>query len=64
VPHDVTVLVAFAVDYVVELLLVRNRSQYVRREWTSALVVVSQGLALVPALTGFGVLRVCARRVR
>jgi voltage-gated potassium channel len=55
---NVTVLIAFAVDYLVELILARNRRRYVRTEWTSALVVLSQALALVPAAAGFGVLRV------
>ena len=51
------VLAAFLVDYIVELALARNRSSYVRREWTSLLIVVAQAIALVPALTAFGVLR-------
>lgn len=55
---NVIVLVAFAVDYVVELLLARHKGQYVRGEWTSLLIVAAQALALVPSLTGFGVLRV------
>ena len=55
---NVLVLIAFAVDYVVELGLASNRRQYVRHEWTSLVIVVSQGLAVVPALSGFGVLRV------
>lgn len=52
------VLVAFAVDYVTELLMARPKHRYVRSEWTSLLIVVAQAVALVPALTGFGVLRV------
>jgi voltage-gated potassium channel len=55
---NVVVLVAFAVDYVVELVMARPRHRYVRSEWTSLLVVAAQGIALLPALTGFGVFRV------
>jgi voltage-gated potassium channel len=55
---NVVVLVAFALDYVAELLLASDRRSYVRREWTSALIVVTQALALVPYLAGLGVLRV------
>lgn len=54
---NVVVLVAFAVDYLVELSLARRRWQYVRHEWTSLLIVSSQALAVVPSLAGFGVLR-------
>jgi voltage-gated potassium channel len=55
---NLVVLVAFAVDYLVELSLVENRRSYVRHEWTSALIVVTQALAVIPGLSGFGVLRV------
>jgi voltage-gated potassium channel len=55
---NVVVLVAFAVDYVTELLLARPKRRYVRGEWTSLLIVAAQAVALIPALTGFGVLRV------
>src|SRR5690349_24533095 len=48
---NVAVLVAFAVDYLVELTLASHRSVYVRREWTSLLIVISQAIALIP---GFG----------
>lgn len=51
------VLVAFAVDYVVELLSTRERAAYVRHEWASLLIVLSQGLALLPVLAPLGVLR-------
>src|SRR5438067_1222663 len=36
---NVVVLVAFAIDYFNELRLVRMRRTYVRREWTSLLIV-------------------------
>lgn len=55
---NVVVLVAFAVDYVVELRLARRRQRFIRAEWTSLLIVVAQAVALVPSLAGFGVLRV------
>jgi voltage-gated potassium channel len=50
--------VAFLVDYIVELSVARDRKSYIRHEWTSPLIVVSQGLALLPALGALGVLRV------
>ena len=52
------VLVGFAVDYVVRLALTANRARYVRTEWASLLIVITQALALVPTLSAFGVLRV------
>jgi voltage-gated potassium channel len=55
---NLLVLVAFAVDYVVELCVAGNRSVFVRSEWTSALIVVTQALAVIPGLSGFGFLRV------
>lgn len=55
---NVVVLVAFAVDYLVELALARRRIRFVRGEWTSLLIVVAQAVALFPALAGVGVLRV------
>lgn len=55
---NVAVLVAFAVDYIVELWLTNNRREYVRREWTSLLIVIAQALAVVPVLAPFGLLRV------
>jgi voltage-gated potassium channel len=54
---NIGVLVTFAVDYIVELVLARNRGQYVRSEWTSLLIVVSQAVAVLPGLGGVGVLR-------
>ena len=52
------VLIAFATDYIVELSLAADRWQYTLREWTSATIVLAQALALIPAVCGFGVLRV------
>ena len=54
---NVAVLVAFAVDSIVEISLTRKRGMYARREWTSAVIVVAQAVALFPALAGFGALR-------
>lgn len=55
---NILVLLVFAVDYVIELVLAHPRGRYVRSEWTSLLIVLAQAVALVPALTGFGALRV------
>ena len=55
---NVAVLVAFALDYFVELALASNQHAYVRHEWTSLVIVVTQAMALLPALAAFGVLRV------
>ena len=55
---NLLVLAAFLVDYLVELALARNRSVYVRKEWMSPLIVISQAFAVIPSLAGFGVLRV------
>lgn len=54
---NLTVLIAFAFDYLVELLLSDNRRRYVRTEWTSLLIVIAQAIALVPALAAVGALR-------
>jgi voltage-gated potassium channel len=65
---NVIVLVAFAVDYVVELALARSRRLYARSEWSSALIVLAQAIAVVPGpgLGAFGLLRAArgARAVR
>jgi len=55
---NVVVLAAFAIDYVVELALATERPSFVRREWTSLLIVVAQAIALVPGLGAAGSLRV------
>ena len=54
---NLVVLIVFATDYVVELVLARARLRYVRSEWTSLLVVLAQAAAILPGLAGFGVLR-------
>lgn len=55
---NVVILVAFAIDYLVEIAVSSSRSSYVRGEWTSLLIVISQAIALVPALAFAGVFRV------
>jgi voltage-gated potassium channel len=54
---NVLVLVAFALDYIVELRLASDRRRFVRHEWTSLLIVVSQLIAVVPGFQAIGVLR-------
>lgn len=55
---NVVVLVAFAGDYVVGLALASRKGEYVKKEWSSLLIVLAQVLALVPSLASFGVLRI------
>ena len=54
---NVLVFIAFAIDYIVELIVTRKRLTYVRTQWASLLIVISQFLALLPALGFLGVLR-------
>jgi voltage-gated potassium channel len=54
---NILVLVAFAVDYIVELVLASPRPAFVRHEWTSPLIVISQMMALIPGLAATGSLR-------
>ena len=54
---NVLVFIAFAIDYTVELIVTRKRLTYVRTQWASLLIVISQFLALLPALGFLGVLR-------
>lgn len=55
---NVVVFVAFAVDYIVEITLAGDRRAYVRHEWTSLLIAISQGVALLHVLQIFGAVRV------
>jgi hypothetical protein len=50
--------VAFAVDSLVKFRLANGKRNYVRGEWTSLFIVVSQAMALAPALAGLEALRV------
>jgi len=54
---NVLVFIAFAVDYGVELAVTNKKSAYVRSQWASLLIVVSQFLALLPSLGFLGILR-------
>jgi voltage-gated potassium channel len=54
---NVLVFIAFAVDYLVELSITKKRVTFVRTQWASLLIVVSQFLALLPALGFLGILR-------
>lgn len=54
---NVLVFIAFAVDYVVELAVTHQRVVYVCTHWASLLIVISQFLALLPALGFLGILR-------
>ena len=60
---NATVFAAFTFDYLVELTLTGDRRRYLRTEWTSFLIALSQGLALLPALGFLGAARF-ARAVR
>jgi voltage-gated potassium channel len=54
---NVVVFAAFAIDYLVELAVTFNKLKYVKSQWASLLIVVSQFLALLPALGFLGILR-------
>jgi voltage-gated potassium channel len=56
---NVVVLVAFVVDYVVELAVARpgHRRAFVRAEWLRLLVLLAQAISVLPGLAGFGALR-------
>lgn len=60
---NLVVLVAFATDYLVGLILASDRRSFVRHEWLELLLVISQALVFVPSLTAFGILR-AARALR
>lgn len=60
---NVLVFIAFAVDYATELAVTHQRVVYVRTHWASLLIVISQFLALLPALGFLGILR-SARALR
>ena len=54
---NVVIFAVFAADYVVELVKTEDRRAYVRGEWLMALVVVTSGVALIPAAGAIGALR-------
>lgn len=54
---DLIVLIAFLMDYVVELILSNNKTKYIKTEWLSAIVTIAQAVALLPSLGIAGVFR-------
>jgi voltage-gated potassium channel len=60
---NLTVFIAFAVDYITELFLTTQRRTYFRTQWSSLAIVIAQLLALLPALGFLGVFR-AARALR
>ena len=60
---NLAVFIAFAIDYIVKLTLTDSKTTYIRTQWLSLLIVISQLLALLPALGVLGVLR-GARAIR
>lgn len=47
---DVVVFAAFAIDFMAQLAMSPRRGRYVRKEWMQLVLVVSQGLAILPPL--------------
>jgi voltage-gated potassium channel len=54
---NVIVFAAFAIDYLVELAVTFDKAKYMKSQWASLLIVISQFLALLPALGFLGILR-------
>ena len=54
---NVVVFIAFATDYFVELIICKQKSLYLKTEWSSLLIWIAQLLALLPALGFLGILR-------
>lgn len=54
---NLAVFAAFAIDYLVELAISKQRSMYLKTEWSSLLIVFAQLLALLPFLGFLGILR-------
>ena len=54
---NLTVFLAYAVDYVVELFVTPEKGRYIRSEWSSLLIVVAQLFAILPAMSFLGFLR-------
>ena len=54
---NIVVFTAFAIDYIVKLVLSDSKPTYIRTQWLSFFIVISQLLALLPALGVLGVLR-------
>ena len=54
---NLTVFLAYAVDYVVEFIVTLEKGRYVRSEWSSLLIVIAQLFAILPAMSFLGFLR-------
>jgi voltage-gated potassium channel len=54
---NIVVFIAFAIDYLVKFFITTNKPRYVISQWASLLIVISQFLALLPALGFLGILR-------
>ena len=54
---NLTVFLAYAVDYVVEFIVTPEKGRYVRSEWSSLLIVIAQLFAILPAMSFLGFLR-------
>ena len=54
---NIVVFIAFAIDYLVKFFFTTNKPRYVKSQWASLLIVISQFLALLPALGFLGILR-------
>ncbi len=55
---NVTVIVAFSLDYAVELSLAADHPSYIRHEWLNGLIVAASGAAVIPSLAAAGGVRV------
>ncbi len=60
---DVVVFLAFFIDFVVEVCLVRDKPSYFKAEWLNLIIVLAQLAALLPALGALGAFR-AARGLR
>jgi voltage-gated potassium channel len=54
---NVFLFAAFAIDYLVGLAITNSRKTYARTQWVNLLIVITQFLALLPALGFLGVFR-------
>jgi len=54
---NIVIFVSFATDYFVELFLCTQKSRYVKREWPSLLIWITQLVAILPSFGFLGVLR-------
>lgn len=54
---NIVIFAVFLVDYIIELVKSEDRWAYVRSEWLLGLVVLTSGVALLPAAGALGALR-------